>query len=238
MENKNKIILILLIILTLSVVGVCIYAVINKEEAITDAIKFRNEYSELNDEVNEGNGKNYVNVTISENNTVKYVTEEKVTELLESGTGIIYFGFSTCPWCRSLVSTLTRVAEEKNETIYYLDILNIRSSYELKNRKLNKLKEGTRAYYKILELLDEHLEDFYLTDEAGNKYDTGEKRLYAPTLVAFKDGEITKVHVGTVESQASGYDELTNTQLEELENIVKDLINSKNEKEVCTNEKC
>lgn len=238
MEKNNKLMLIILVILTLCVVGVCTYAVLNKEEKETDAIKFLNEYSELNGKVNETNGKNYVNVTISNTNTVKYIDENKAISLLEEGTGVIYFGFSTCPWCRSLVSTLTSVAEEKNETIYYLDILDIRSSFELTEGKVNKLKEGTEGYYRILELLDEELETFHLTDEAGNKFDTGEKRLYAPTIVAFNKGKITDVHVGTVESQESGYDTLTDTQIEELENRIIKLLNSNDENEICTNEKC
>lgn len=237
MNKSNKIILIVLVIITLCVVGICTYAVLNKEEKDADAIKFLNEYSELNGKVNESNGKNYVDVSISDTNTVKYIDEEKAVELLENGTGTIYFGFSTCPWCRSLVSTLTKVAEEKNETIYYLDILDIRSSFELTEGKLNKIKEGTKEYYKILELLDKNLEEFYLTDEAGNKFDTGEKRLYAPTLVAFNKGKITDFHVGTVDSQKSGYDNMNETQIIELERRIEKLLNS-NDIEVCTNEKC
>lgn len=237
MDKKNKIVLILLVILTLTVVGVCTYSVLNNNEKDTDAIKFRNEYSELNGKVNETNGKNYVNVSISDANTVKYINEEEAVELLKDGTGVIYFGFSTCPWCRSLVSPLTSVAENKNETIYYLDILDIRSAFELDEGKLNKIKDGSKAYYKILELLDEELEEFYLIDEAGNKFDTEEKRLYAPTLVAFNKGKVTSVHVGTVDSQENGYEELTKEQTEELENIVEKLIDSKNV-EVCTSDKC
>lgn len=237
MNRSNKIMLILLVVLTLVVVGVCTYAVLNKEEKNTDAIKFFNEYTNLNGTINENNGKNYVDVTISDTNTIKYITEEKAVELLEKGTGTIYFGFSTCPWCRSLVSTLTKVAEEKNETIYYLDILDMRSSFEVSDGKINKIKEGTKGYYKILELLDKNLEDFYLTDTEGNKFNTGEKRLYAPTLVAFNKGTITDIHVGTVDSQESGYDNLTDSQIEELEKRIIKLLNS-NDIEVCTNEKC
>lgn len=237
MDKKNKITLIVLVTLTLLVVAFCTYSVLTKKEVETDAIKFFDEYSEHNGKINENNGKNYVNVSISNTNTVKYVTEEKAAELLEKGTGIIYFGFSTCPWCRSLVSTLTSIAEEKNKTIYYLDILDIRSSFELSEGKINKIKDGTKGYYKILDLLDKHLENFNLEDEAGNKFNTGEKRLYAPTLVAFKDGKITDVHVGTVDSQKSGYDNLTATQITELEKRINKLLNS-NELEVCTNEKC
>ena len=238
MDKKNKIILVVLIILTLCVVGICVYSVISDKQQNTDAIKFLEEYTELNDKVNEYNGKNYINVTIDEKNTIKYVNEEEAVKLLENGTGVMYFGFSTCPWCRSLVSTLTSVAKDKNETIYYLDILDLRSSFEVVEGKLNKKKDGTVGYYKLLNLLDKELEEFTLTDSEGKVYKTDEKRLYAPTLVAFKDGEVTSFHVGTVESQESGFDELTKSQKEELEKIISDLIKSKNENEVCTSDKC
>jgi len=239
MEKKNKIVLISIIIITVLVLGGCVYSVItNKNEVNSDAVKFMNEYTELNGKINEYNGATYVNVELPESNTFKYATEEKAIELLKEKSGVIYFGFSTCPWCRSLVSTLGRVAKEENETIYYLDILNIRSSFEVKDGKLNKLKEGSKGYYELLELLDEELESFVLEDEEANKFDTGEKRLYAPTLVAFNQGKITSVHVGTVESQISGYDELTDDQIKELEDIILALINSKNEKKVCTKDKC
>ena len=230
-------VLVLLVIITILAVITCVICVLNREIKETDAIKFLNEYNKYNDQINEKNGKKYVKVSINKDNTVKYINEQKAVELLEKGTGVIYFGFSTCPWCRSLVSTLTDVAYEKNEVIYYLDILDLRSSFELSEGKLNKIKDGTENYYKILDLLNDYLEEFYLEDESGNKFDTGEKRLYAPTLVAFKNGEITKIHVGTVESQQNGYDNLNDTQIKELEKTIKSLINSKNV-EVCTNEKC
>lgn len=239
MDKKNKILLIFLIVLTILVVGLCTYAVINnkKNNKNTDAIKFHNEYSKLNGKINELNGKNYVNVSISDTNTVKYVTEKKAVDLLENGIGIMYFGFSTCPWCRSLVSTLTKICEEKDETIYYLDVLDIRSTFELQDGKINKIKDGTKNYYRLLELLDSELEEFYLEDEAGNRYDAEEKRLYAPTIVAFNNGKITAIHVGTVDSQENGYDELNEIQIKELEEIIINLINSKNA-EACTSDKC
>lgn len=238
MEKKNKIILIAIIVVAVLVLGGCVYSIINKENNVSeDAIKFREEYTKNNGEVIESIGKSYVNVDVNDTNTIKYVTEEEAVELLKEDTGVIYFGFSTCPWCRSLVSTLTKVAEEEKETIYYLDVLDIRSKFEVKDNELNKIKDGTKGYYELLKLLDKELEDFYLTDEDGNKFDTKEKRLYAPTLVAFKEGEVTGFHVGTVDSQESGFDPLSDEQIEELEKIVKKVINSK-ENEVCTKDKC
>ena len=54
---------------------------------------------------------------------LEYLTEKEAVKLLEKGTGIIYFGFSGCPWCRNLVPILTDLAEELEEPVYYLDIL-------------------------------------------------------------------------------------------------------------------
>jgi len=238
MEKKNKIIIACLVILTLLVVGMCIYSVLNKKEENPDTIKFREEYSELNGNYIEQIDKSYVTVNIPDNTKVEYVTEAEAAKLLEKDTGIIYFGFPECPWCRNLVPVLTEVAKEMNETVYYLDILDIRSTFEIKDGKLNKTKEGTKGYYKLLDLMDKELEDFYLEDSEGNKFDTEEKRLYAPTVVAFKKGKITGIHVGTVESQQDPFVELDTEQKEELEKILTKLINSKKDNKVCTNDKC
>ena len=237
MEKKNKIILIVTVILTICVIGLVIYSVINnKNKEESDAVKFRNEYMELNDKVSPY-GSAYINVSVSENNTVEYLTEKEAVKLLEKGTGLIYFGFSGCPWCRNLVPILTDLAEELEEPVYYLDILNIRSKFELKDGKLNKISDGSENYYKILKALDKELEDYYLTDEAGNQYDTGEKRLYAPTIVAVQDGKIKGIHVGTIETQENPAEELTSKQRSEIETIITKLIKSKNEG-ICTKGSC
>ena len=237
MEKRNKIFLILLIILTICVIGICIYFLTNNNHLdLTDATEFRSEYMELNDKINENNGETYPNVSISETNTVKYISESDAVKMLENGTGIIYFGWNSCPWCR--ISTLTKVAEKKKENIYYLNILNIRSSFEVKDDELVNTKKGSKEYYKILELLDSELDNYYIYDNKNKEYDTKEKRLYAPTVVAVKDGKITSIHIGTLDSQKSGYDKLDSEQLKELENIFEDLINSIKKVDACTQEGC
>ena len=236
MEKRNKIILFATIIITILVVGICIVSIIKNNKKESDANKFRNEYMELNGQKSYGDNL-HITVNISEDNTVKYLSEDEAVKMLEKGTGVIYFGFTGCPWCRNLVPILTELAEELDETIYYLNILEMRSTFKVEDEKLVQTRAGSDAYYKILKLLDKQLEDFYVTDEAGNEYDTKEKRLYAPTLVAVKNGEVRNIHVGTVESQKSPYDELTTKQRKEIITIIKKLINSKNQ-EICTKEGC
>ena len=225
MEKRNKLILLAIIVLTIIVIIICIYSIINNNHINnSDANKFRTEYMELNDKVNDSTGEAYPLVNISANNTIKYITDKKAVKILKEKSGIIYFGFNTCPWCRSLVSILTEVAIDKQENIYYVDIADIRSSFTIENDKLTKNKNGTKYYYDILKLLDEYLDEYFLEDDSGNKYDTEEKRIYAPTLVVVKSGKIKGIHVGTVSSQKSGYDKLNESQIEELKTTIEKLI--------------
>lgn len=229
MEKRNKIILVAIITLTILVLIVCIYSIFNNNHVNeSDANKFRTEYMELNDKINESSGEAYPIVNISVDNTVKYLSPKKAVEMLQKGSGIIYFGYNSCPWCRSLVSILTDAAIDKRETIYYVDISEIRSSFTIENGKLDKNANGSKDYYNILKELDNYLDDYYLEDDSGNKYDTEEKRLYAPTLVAVKKGKVKGIHVGTVTSQKSGYDKLSNEEEEELKKAVEKLIDKKN----------
>ncbi len=236
MEKRNKIILFSIILLTIIVISICIYSIFNNNHINnSDANKFRTEYMELNDKTNESNGEIYPIVNISADNTVEYITPKKAVDMLKNGSGLIYFGYNTCPWCRTLVSILTDVAINKKEKIYYVDIADIRSSFTIDNGKLSKNKKGTKDYYNIIKELDEYLDDYYLEDEDGNRFDTEEKRLYAPTLVAVSRGEVTGVHIGTVSSQKSGYDKLSTKEQEELKMLIEKLIDKKNEV-VCTKE--
>lgn len=228
MDKQNKIFLVIITLCTLIVVGICTWSIINHEKEndktnISDAVKFKNEYEESNGKSN-SSGSIYPTVTISENNPVKYVTEAEAVDLLENGTGVIYFGFSNCPWCRNMIGPLVTAAKEANTTLYYLDIYDIRSSYEIKDNELVKTKEGTEGYYKLLNLLDSELSDYVLKDDGKKEYITGEKRLYAPTVVAVKDGEVTKLHVGTVESQTDPYTKLSDEEINKLNKLFTELI--------------
>ena len=94
----------------------------------TDAIKFKREYEEFNDK-NYDNGKAYFNVNLSNKNLFKYITEEDAVQFLKEGTGVIYFGFPQCPWCRTLVPYLEEAARLNGvEEIKYLNILHIMNS--------------------------------------------------------------------------------------------------------------
>lgn len=231
--KKENIVFIALIFVIICIAITCGYFAFQEEEVehveLTDAQKIQEEYSLLNDQVNENNNRTYPTVNLGEDNRFVYITEEEALSVFENNnTALLYFGYASCPWCRSILPVLESVAEEKNiGEIKYLDIEDIRSVLELdENNKVVTTREGTTNYYKLLDALDESLEDYVLTGKDGEEVSTGEKRIYAPTVIAVVNGEVTGIHVGSVDSQESGYDSLTDVEVEELKEVYRELIDS------------
>lgn len=219
-QDKKALVMIVALLMTIAVMF-GILAIRNKDERSllkSDAVRFQEEYEALNGQMNENNKMSYPVVTVSENNPMKYKTDDEIAKLLEDGTGIIYFGFSACPWCRSMLPSLLKAAESTNlGEISYLDILDIRDTLTLDdNHEVVVTKEGTNGYKSILKKLDSVLEPYYLTSKDGENIDTKEKRVMAPTVVTIKDGTVLDIHVGTVSSQENGYTPLLEKEQEEL----------------------
>ena len=161
----------------------------------SDALKFKNEYEELNTQS--------VKMDISENNPIKYVTFDEVVDILNNKTGVIYFGFPGCPWCRNVIPVLFEVAKENNiDTIYYFNPREIRNG-------------GDDAYQKLTGILNDYLEE----------NDEGVKTLYVPDIYFVKDGKIMGNHLSTVDSQTDPYTALNSEQRMELKNIYQELFN-------------
>ena len=56
------------------------------------------------------------------NAPIKYLNYDEIFEILESKSGVIYFGFPECPWCRNIALPLVDSAMEYGlEKIYYLN---------------------------------------------------------------------------------------------------------------------
>ena len=226
MMDKKGILGLILGVLLVGLIGLKFYLDNHDKEpqeiATASEKAFKEAYENLNGTKNR-NGQEYLTVSIPDKNLVTIKTDEEIIDVLENGTGVVYFGFNSCPWCRSLVETLITTAKDTNvKDIYYVDVLDIRSSYEVANKKLNKTKEGTTSYYEILDILDEYLTEYKITSDK-KEYDTKEKRLYAPTIVALKNGEIVGFHEGTVDSQTDPYLGLNDDEKKELTNIFKEM---------------
>ncbi len=189
-----------------------------KETTSKDAVTFKKEYEALNNRVNPNNNKLYPEVSISNDNPVKYSSYDEIFEVLKSGTGVIYFGFPECPWCRNLVPVMLSAAKEVEiDTIYYLNIKDDRDVLMLnENGDIITEKEGNKKYFELVEKLDSILDDYILTDNDGKSVSAGEKRIYTPLLIFVKNGKIIAHHTDTVDSQTDPYVALNDRQSEEL----------------------
>ena len=188
-------------------------------EPAETAASWRESYEALNGETDE-NGRLWPTVMLPEELRVLFPTEEEVLGLFQDGTGILYFGFPTCPWCRTLLPVLSEVLTEHPEiTLFCRDLREDRDEYRLDADGSPRLvREGTAFYDELRSLLEAWLGPYRgLNDDSI-------RRIYMPTLVFLRDGEVRAVHIGTVDGQQSGYDPLTDEQRGELKSVLEEAI--------------
>lgn len=126
--NKQNLLIIALVLVIIALV-VIIINVKDKEEKITDAQKFSQEYTE-----------------VGEDNLYVYRTYDEIIKILENGTGVILFGFPECPWCQRYAKYLNEVAKDLEfDKIYYYNILEDR-------------KNNTEEYKNIVSKISDYLQ--------------------------------------------------------------------------------
>lgn len=216
MNKKNILIIGLLIVV---IVGVFIFG--NKGEP-TDGEKFKKEYEALNTEKTDS-GKSYRELSISKKNPIVYSTAEDIVKKIDnSDTFIIYFGFSKCPWCRSVIPTMFEVANDLDiDTIYYVDVLDIRDTKEYKDEEIVTTREGSTGYNDLLNRLDNVLDKYKIVDSEGNQIESEYKRIYAPNIVAIVSGKAESLTTGISDKQDDAYMEITEKMKKEMYNKIK-----------------
>ena len=120
------------------------------------------------------------------------------TMLENKQSGIVYFGFSDCPWCQEALPILKQVLEEQELSCYYVQTRD-------EERKA-LLKEEEKAA-----IMEESM-DFLQKDEENNP------QLYVPFVIVIDEGKVIDGHVGTVE----GYDTNERKMNEEEKQQLKD----------------
>lgn len=215
--KKNVIILSIIVVIAL-VIAILFFLLNNK--GMSDGERFKQEYEELND--------SHLEVKIDSDNMIKYIGLEEAIDIIKNDTGVIYFGYPSCPWCRNAVPVLLDAASSTSlDTIYYVNAYNIRDVKEIDDDgNIVTINEGDRLYDDLLEVLDDILDPYTLTLDNGEVIDLGEKRLYVPMVLFVKDGEVVSYHLSTVDSQEDPSISLNDSQRDELYNIYLDGINN------------
>lgn len=205
--KKRSIFVVIALVLLLIITG-CNF---EKDEKISDALRFKEEYESINGNKIEGSDKHVRSISIPKDNPFVYADSSDILTMMDNNeTFIVYFGFNSCPWCRSVLPTLLEVAEDLDlEKIYYVDVKDMRDTLAVNEKgKVYTVKEGTEGYIGLLSRLDNVLEDYTLTYK-GKEIKTGEKRIYAPNVVSVVNGEAKELETGIGENLTDPYMELT-----------------------------
>lgn len=132
---KDKKIIALLGVIILILIGIVIFLVVKNGKRDTvvneksDAVKFAEEYTEIDDD-----------------NVFVYSDVDEIIDILESGTGVVYLGFPECKWCQRYVTYLNEVAKSRGiDKIYYYNIRQDRN-------------DNSENYLKIVELIKDYLQ--------------------------------------------------------------------------------
>lgn len=205
----------------------------------TDGAKFKKDYEALNGEVASGDN-TYQKLKIDKKNKVKSVSLKEAYEILSEGTGLVYFGYPKCPWCRGILPGLLDAVDcSCLENLYYVDMTGLRDEFEYKDGEVVKTKEAKDEYYKLLELLDKYLDEYNVKDDEGLEHTAPNKRIMVPLVVGSKDGYVKGVFDGVeLDEDQSPYDELTDTQNSEVKILINNLIDEITKEDAVCDEHC
>ena len=144
----------------------------------------------------------YPNIN-DEHHVYKVATYHEVIDLLTNKTGVVIFGFSTCPYCQAVMPLLNQSAKEVNyRRILYFDI------YEMR-------KDKTDEYLNLVEIITKQVDDLAYDEE-------GTPRIVVPDVYFVKDGTIVAHHIATSKDENGNWiRNLSNDQQEELKTIYK-----------------
>ncbi len=234
MKKIIKIVISLLIIG--GILAIIYYSVDTRNYKQTDAYKFKTEYEKLNGTTS-STGKTIRSVNIKKDNRIKYSTAEEIVKKIEKGESfLVYFGFASCPWCRSMVENLINISIDKKIDIYYVDVLEIRDILEYSDNQVVVKREGDSFYMELLEKLSPVLDDYSLRDENGEPVEVNEKRIYAPNVVSIINGVPNMLVEGVSDELKDPYAKLTNKMINESKKQLEKVFNTLTIGNICTRE--
>lgn len=212
MDNKRLKQLILL----LTVVSIVIAIFIVKREFVTgDEKRFKREFESFNGKTSLRFSQAYPKVKIEKQNGIQYASGDEVVDLLEKGTGVIFLAYPEGVRARILLPDFLETCYQENvKTIYYFNAYSSRDEKEMNEEKVITLRDGSKEYKKILERLGEQAKPYQEVND-------GSKRVYFPSIIVVKNGEILYTYLATEEEESS-FDALTEKSRKQFKKELKE----------------
>lgn len=147
----------------------------------------------------------YAPVSIPDDGLFVSTTAEQITSMFAQDTFVLYVGFPECPWCRALVPTLYAAARNAAlASVFCYDLSLERDTKVLADDgAIITESEASPLYTFLLDALSDHIGPY----EGLN--DPTIQRIYFPTVIFVREGEVVSVHEGTVDSHVDGNAPLT-----------------------------
>ena len=182
MKNKKMIILSIFLMVIITMILVIFYV---KNNRLADGEKlFRNQFTLYNNKKSLNKVK-YITVDIEEDNNVEYLNDSNVIKKMKKETGIFLFCYPQSNDCRNVVNVLSDIDIGSNIGKYYYNAYRIRDEkYIGTDGEILTIKDAYEPYDEILTLLGDKAEEYY------GLGDSNVKRLYFPTVIFVKNGNI------------------------------------------------
>lgn len=114
-------------------------------------------------------------------------------------SGVLYFEFSSCPWCKEAKPILKKVAKDNGIDIQYVKVRD-----EEKNRLYTDEQKA---------IIEPYIQDYMSNN------DEGILTLYVPLVLVVKNGKAIDGHEGTLESHDATERKMTDDEKKELTQI-------------------
>lgn len=138
---------------------------------------------------------------ISFDEAIQYFTKEK--------SGVLYFGYSSCPWCKEAKPVLKKVAQKNGIDIQYVKV---------RDDKKNRLYTDDQKT-----IIEPYIQDYMSNN------DEGILTLYVPLVLVIKNGKVIDGHEGTLDSHDATERKMTDDEKEELTKIYTKLMSEAND---------
>ena len=187
------------------------------QASTSDTLAFKEEYESLNDT-------GHLHIEVPTTMDIDTLEFSELKQLLSDSktSGIFYFGFPTCPWCRNFLPELFAAMQENGlSKLYYYNPKAIRDKKVLNESGVVVTEvEAGEEYQYLLERLDEILPEY------DGLNDPKIKRLYVPFVVVLKDGKIVGHHLSTLDEQTDPAIPLTEELKHKLRKVLTEQFSS------------
>lgn len=173
----------------------------------------------------------YRKVIINESNPFEIIDIDSLLKKLEKKESFyLLVGNVQDNQTRSTLETFIEVAkEEKIKKIYYIDITDYRDELALENDEVKIVNNGDIRYQYLLDYLKDKTVPYILHDKFGNPGLGNEGRIYDGTYFHVVDGKAIGTTNGTSVLQDNYTDDLTNEQIKDQKNVIREFIVYKGE---------